>query len=216
VLIKRGAWTTRPFELPALDRAPASTAPCLPAATGAEHHADLEHAWQEGFARGLAEARELASAEPVEEHAALVAEIASINELLESLEQRVAMFVLAMSLEVSRLVVRSAVQIKPDLVLPALRDALGSVAGLARETRIHFHPADAARVGSLEATDGGVRLPWLPVADEALAPGQCRLVAARLGPSAGSATPLRQVLAGLSASSDWIGTTDRDEHEVAS
>jgi flagellar assembly protein FliH len=215
-LLKRGAWEARPCQLPALDRAGELDA--LGAVAGAPSRAQVspERAWQDGFELGLADARRQAQSEAPAERTALEAECRSIAELLDGFEQRLAMFALAMSLELSRLVLRSSVRIKADLVLPSLRDALGSLVGLNPETRIRLHPADAGRIRSLDTSGGAAPLPWPIVEDDTLAPGQCRLTGEASVTSAGGEAPWRRAVSTLNASGDWVDFTDRSGRETTS
>jgi flagellar assembly protein FliH len=212
MVLRRGGSDTRRFELPALDCRPATDTPRLPADPPAAQRAELERAWQDGFARGLAEARE--QARPTAERDALEAEILSIDELLESMDQRLAMFILAMSLEVSRLVLRRTVRVKPDLVLPPLREALRTLVGLAEGTHIHFHPTDAGLVRRFATADERLQLPWPLAEDETLAPGQCRLASAAPESGSDSERRWRQTIGVLAARTDWVDATDRKEHSV--
>jgi flagellar assembly protein FliH len=210
-VLKRCADRAQPFRLPALATAPALDSASLGISTATLDEAAMERARQEGFTQGLAAGREQASGVPAPEWGELEAEILSINELMDSFDQRLAMFVLALSLQLSTLVLRSAARVKPDQVIPSIRAALRDLPGLAEATRLHMSPQDAALLRRLAASDGRFALPWEIAEDDGLAPGHCRLGSMRLDTEPAGESPWRQAIQALTANADWVDAKDTDK-----
>jgi flagellar assembly protein FliH len=174
----------------------------------------LEHARLEGFSAGLAAARLQPVPEALAARNELRAELASIDELMRDFEQRLTMFVVALSLQLSRLVLRSGVRIKPDQVAPAVREAVSRLPGLAAQTRMHMHPADAALMREVTGTEGHPSLTWQIVEDATLARGQCRLVDAGPGEEHPNGASWRQAIEELGRSVDWIDASSAEGGDV--
>jgi flagellar assembly protein FliH len=203
-MLERCADQARPFQLPALATAPALGSAGMSNSTATLDEAALERARQEGFTQGLAAAGEQASGLPAPEWDQLEAEVLSINELIENFDQRLTMFVLALSLQLSSLVLRSAARVKADQVIPSIRAALRNLPGMAEDTRLHVSARDAALLRRLAASDARLALPWEIVDEDALTPGECRFRSVRLGGESDAQAPWRQAIQALGESADWV------------
>jgi flagellar assembly protein FliH len=171
----------------------------------------LERAREEGFAAGLAACQLEPGIAPNAERAELQAQVASITELMQDFDQRLTMFVVALSLQLSKLVLRGTARIKPDRVAPAVREAVSGLPGLRTQTRLHLHPADAALVREMTATDCDPGLPWEIVEDATLGRGQCRLADPLFGADGVGASPWRPSIDALARSVDWIDFDESGE-----
>jgi flagellar assembly protein FliH len=89
-------------------------------------------------------------------------------------DEEVAREVLALALTVAQQVVRKAIQIKPDLVLGAIREALLSLPVLNGHHKIVAHPDHVELVREWLAQEHG-HLSWKVVSDPQLEPGGFRL-----------------------------------------
>lgn len=214
-MLKRGADRVQPFQLPALTTAPALGSTRLGGSTTALDEAALERARQEGFTQGLAAGREPVSALAAPEWGQLEAEVRSINELMENFDQRLTMFGLALSLQLSSLVLRSAARVKADQVIPSIRAALRNLPGMAEDTRLHVSARDAALLRRLAASDARLALPWEIVEDDALTPGQCRFRSVRLSGESDAQAPWRQAIQALGESADWVDAQDIGKQDGA-
>jgi flagellar assembly protein FliH len=180
-----------------------SKAPTVPAAQS--DPALLEQARQEGYQQGLEVGRGEALAQAEAERAQLRQLIAALNQLIRDFEHALASDVLSMSLELSKLIVRTAIRVNPEIVMSVIREASASLAGLDEQTTIHLHPADAALLRSVSAEDAGLsQLPWRIVDDPQMERGGCRLETATTEVDASLETRWRRIIAALGRDDTWM------------
>jgi flagellar assembly protein FliH len=161
-------------------------------------------AYKEGLEAGRSEARAAAAAE----HRKLEAVIAGMNEMMQEFEQRLAVYVLALSLELAKLIVRHSLRVKPDLVMSVVREAIASLPGFPEQAVLVLHPDDVALVRAALADDPTVgKLPWKVVEDSHIERGGCRLEAAGTEVDATLETRWRHIVASLGRDDEWIDVT---------
>jgi flagellar assembly protein FliH len=174
------------------------------AATAAELARVREQAYREGVAAGRQEAQAALAAE----RAALKALIAGVNELMQDFEQTLAGDVLSVGLELAKQIVRSALRVKPDLVMAVVREAISNLPGLSEHTVLLLNPADAALVRKgLEDDPAVATLPWKIVEDPQIERGGCRLETPTTEVDATLETRWRRVVASLGRDDSWIDIT---------
>jgi flagellar assembly protein FliH len=174
------------------------------AANAAELARVREQAYREGMAAGRQEAQAALAAE----RAALKALIAGVNELMQDFEQTLAGDVLSVGLELAKQIVRSALRVKPDLVMAVVREAISSLPGLSEHTVLLLNPADAAMVRKgLEDDPAVATLPWKIVEDPQIERGGCRLETPTTEVDAALETRWRRVVASLGRDDSWIDIT---------
>ncbi len=174
------------------------------AANAAELARVREQAYREGVAAGRQEAQAALAAE----RAALKALIAGVNELMQDFEQTLAGDVLSVGLELAKQIVRSALRVKPDLVMAVVREAISSLPGLSEHTVLLLNPADAAIVRKgLEDDPAVATLPWKIVEDPQIERGGCRLETPTTEVDAALETRWRRVVASLGRDDSWIDIT---------
>ncbi len=174
------------------------------AANAAELARVREQAYREGVAAGRQEAQAALAAE----RAALKALIAGVNELMQDFEQTLAGDVLSVGLELAKQIVRSALRVKPDLVMAVVREAISSLPGLSEHTVLLLNPADAAIVRKgLEDDPAVATLPWKIVEDPQIERGGCRLETPTTEVDAALETRWRRVVASLGRDDSWIDNT---------
>lgn len=186
---------------------PAPSRPLQPATAGAAALAQAQ-AREEGYRQGLEVGRQEGEARVHDERVALSQLANGLTELIKDFEQGLANDVLAMSLELAKLIVRNVVRVKPDLVLSVIREAVGSLPGVDQQTAIHLHPADAALLRKLADGDKTLgELPWRIVEDVQLERGGCRLETSTTEVDATLETRWRRVIAALGRDDPWIDIT---------
>jgi flagellar assembly protein FliH len=145
--------------------------------------------YDEGTARARAEAMRLNSLTETLESA------------LAAMDQQVAEELLALALEVARLVVRETLSVKPEVVLGTVREALQQLPQ--HHAAIFMHPEDIALVrGALgdQLSHASHRL----VEDSTLTRGGCRIEAGGSHIDASIETRWRRALASLGVKGDWV------------
>ena len=165
----------------------------------------LARAREEGYRQGLTEGSREAEARLELERGALKELTARMGQLLQDFEQGLADDVLSISLELAKLIVRHSVKVKPELVLPVLREAISTLPGVDERTTVRLHPADAHLLRKLAESDQTVAtLPWRIVEDAQLERGGCVLDTATTEVDATLETRWRRVIAALGRDDLWV------------
>jgi flagellar assembly protein FliH len=174
------------------------------AAARAEIERVREQAYRDGVAAGHKEARALVE----QQRADLEALIAGVNELMQNFEQTLANDVLSIGLELTKLIVRQSLRINPEIVLPVVREAIANLPGIAEQTVIALHPADAELFRKLsEGEPALAALPWKVVEDAQIERGGCRLETPSTEIDATLETRWRRVIASLGRDDPWVEIT---------
>lgn len=136
-----------------------------------------QEAWQEGYDLGLEEGRKAgfeSGRQAGEEHARLLGALAEAIEAGRlRQDEEIAREVLALALTVARQVVRRAIDIKPDLVLDGIKEALLSLPALNGHHKIVTHPDHVQIVQDWLSHEHG-HLSWKVMQDASLEPGSFR------------------------------------------
>ncbi len=164
----------------------------------------MDRARAEAYALGLAEGRKQAEERGSYEREALLALISTISKLRQDLEKNLADEVLSLGLEIAKLMVREALALKPEAVLSVLREAMGALPGLSQQTVLHLHPADAALVKPLLATDPILaQNTWKVTEDPRIERGGCRLETSQSEVDATLATRWSRLVSALGREDSW-------------
>ena len=101
----------------------------------------------------------------------------AFGEMLQEFEQGLANDVLSMSLELTKLIVRQAIRVKPDLVLSVVREARfqSAPAWMSTPLCICIRPTRRCCARLLRADPALANLPWKIVDDARIERGGCRL-----------------------------------------
>jgi flagellar assembly protein FliH len=166
---------------------------------------ELARLREEAYRQGVAAGRQEAAVQAEAERAALKNVSDAFKEMLQEFEQGLANDVLSMSLELTKLIVRHAIRVKPDLVLSVVREAVSSLTGLDGTTTVHLNPADAALLREHAQEDSVLAdLPWKIIDDTRIERGGCRLETAASEVDATLETRWRRVIAALGREDSWI------------
>jgi len=134
------------------------------------HLEGYEAGRQEGRLAGYGEGR----AEAKSEAERLRALADALGEALQNVEQELGQELLALSLDIAKQMLRQALKVKPELLLPVVKGALDSLPHTSQHPHIHLHPEDVALVRTMleaELPHAG----WKLVEDVRIARGGCRI-----------------------------------------
>ena len=129
------------------------------------HREGYEVGHREGFEAGLTKADS--------DVARIQALGRSLDDAMRSFEQELGQDLLALALDIAKQMLTRALEVKPELLLPAVRAAIESLPHNVQHPHIHIHPQDAALVREMlnvEPHSG-----WRVVEDTRIAPGGCRI-----------------------------------------
>ena len=165
--------------------------------------ADIERMYSEaqeqGYAAGYEEGIANARAEAEQINALLTGVQHSIGEL----DQQVAEQLLATAVEIANQVLRQSLQIKPELLIPVVREAITTLHQHSGHPMLLAHPQDAALIRS-HLGDQLAHNNWRIVEDNALTPGGCRVELGSSEVDATLETRWRRVIESIGINQEWL------------
>ena len=193
----------------------APPAPAIPLPTLEEIEAIREGARQEGYAEGQAQGLQagheagyqdgLAQGRlEAQEEAARLKEIAaSFGDAVTQADEAISQDVLELALQLARNMVRTAFVVRPELIVPVVREAIDYLPTLQQPALLHLNPEDAAIVRSAMAQEldtGG----WRIVEDAQVARGGCRVDTASNQIDAQIASRWQRLTQALGKNVEWL------------
>lgn len=165
------------WELPNVGtRSTASQAANTPPQPTVRELAALEQqAREEGYAAGRAEGLAAAQQQLRERMAQLDALYDAAARPLLALDEQTGQELVRLATIVASRVTTRELQLSPDLIARAVREAAAALPAATRELRVHVHPQDLALLQELGAAESH----WQLLADPALARGDCQLESER-------------------------------------
>ena len=186
--------------------------PPPPPAISAEELAELrqqasDQGRAEGFETGMkeghAEGYASGEAHAQSQSAALAALAKSFSEAIESTESQLAEAMLTLALDIAAQVLRTSIKIKPDLILPVVREAMAALTNQHGRPSLQLHPEDAALVRQYLG-DQLSHSAWRIMEDSQLPRGDCRVENSGAEIDATLATRWRRVIDNLGRKSEWL------------
>jgi len=159
-----------------------------------------EQARAEGHAAGYASGL----AEGTREVAELAQLLGQLREVMEDHEQALASDVLGLAVELSRQIMRHALQVHPEVVLPVIREAISSLPQGSQHPRLVLHPQDAALVRSVLDANQITPAPWRLVEDMHMQRGGCRIETTTSELDATLGARWKAVLSSLGREERWV------------
>ena len=163
--------------------------------TAAEIQALQEQALREGYNAGLGEAQAQA--------ARLGAMLHHAEASRQEVQNRLADQVLGLALDVASQIVRTALNVHPELIVPLVREAMQTLPGVQGEPLLVLNPADAEFVRTHLAEELA-RDHWRVSVDAGLAPGGCRIESTSGDIDATIGKRWARVMEALGTNHDWI------------
>ncbi|MGG7054433.1 flagellar assembly protein FliH [Nitrosomonas sp. ANs5] len=193
-------------EAPAASAAPEAAEPqaATPALPTAEQIEQIyQQAQEEGMLAGYQAGRAQAVHEIEAEVERLQTLLSAFEQALHKMDETVAQDLLTLSIELARKMVGRALQIKPELVLTVVEEALQQLPAQSRSLHVTLHPDDAALVREY-LTRHLSHTKWRVVEDVHIEPGGCRMESAGCEVDATLPTRWQRVLAPLGRTPDWL------------
>ena len=155
----------------------------------------------EGLAQGLADGRTEAAREATRLHD--LADTFSTE--LRKADETISQHVLDLSIDLAHALLKSALTIKPELVIPIVREAVRYLPVLHQPALLYLNPDDAVLVKE-RIGDELTKMGWQLTEDAALEPGSCRVETANNQIDASLPTRWQRLTAALGKSSSWLDT----------
>ena len=189
----------------------APPAPAVQLPTAAELEAIREQARAEGYAEGREEGRAAGHAEAFEagrveaaaELQSLRAVAASFSGALAQADETIAADVLDLALHLARSMVRTAFDVRPELIIGIVREAIEYLPVLQQPAVLALNPEDVdiVRAGLADELDKGG---WRVVADPQIARGGCKVDTASNQIDAQAAARWNRLTHALGKNVEWL------------
>lgn len=198
------AYEPPPPPQPAIAMPTAEELEAIRAAAREEGYAEgLDAGQAEGHAAGYEEGLALGRAEAAEELEHLRQLATTFGDAVTEADEAISNDVLELALHLARGMVRTAFDIKPDLILPVVREAIDYLPNLQQPALLMLHPEDALIVKSgigHELDKSG----WRIVEDEHIARGGCRVDTASNQIDAQIGARWQRLAHALGKNVDWL------------
>jgi flagellar assembly protein FliH len=160
----------------------------------------LEEGRAAGYADGLAAGQAAAAAELEQ----LQAVAAAFGQAVAGADETIAGDVLDLALHLARAMLRTAFEVKPELVIPVVREAIEYLPVLQQPALLMLNPQDAeiVRNGIGEELDKGG---WRVVPDPAIGRGGCKIDTATNQIDAQAAARWQRLAHALGKNLEWLG-----------
>jgi flagellar assembly protein FliH len=198
------AYEPPPPPQPAIQLPTAEELEAIRAAAREEGYAEgLDAGQAEGHAAGYEEGLALGRAEAAEELEHLRQLATTFGDAVTQADEAISNDVLELALHLARGMVRTAFDVKPDLILPVVREAIDYLPHLQQPALLMLHPEDALIVRSgigHELDKSG----WRIVEDETIARGGCRVDTASNQIDAQIGSRWQRLTHALGKDLDWL------------
>lgn len=162
------------------------------------------HGYQEGQAQGYAEGAEAGQRDAADELEHLRAIAASFGDAVAGADETIAKDVLELALRLARGMVRTGFDVRPELILSVVRDAIDQLPVLQQPAILALNPLDAdlVRHGMAdELSKGG----WRIIENGAIARGGCKVETATNQIDAQASARWNRLTHALGANVEWLG-----------
>jgi flagellar assembly protein FliH len=162
-----------------------------------------EQARQEGYHAGRAEGLAAGREEAAEEATRLRTLADTFSTELGKADETISQQVLDLSIDLARALLKSALAIRPELVIPIVKEAVRYLPALHQPALLFLNPGDGVLVRD-RIGDELTKMGWQLADDAALEPGGCRVETASNQIDASLPTRWQRLTAALSKHSDWL------------
>jgi flagellar assembly protein FliH len=155
--------------------------------------------FEQGHADGLAQGR----AEAADERTQLQHIAQTFGDEVTQASERIAVDVLNLSLDLSKAMLKTALQLRPELVIPVVAEAIRYLPTVQQPALLTLHPEDAQLVNSQLGNELS-KTGWRVVEDAHMERGGCRVETASNQIDATVASRWQRIAAALGNDSDWL------------
>jgi flagellar assembly protein FliH len=167
------------------------------------HPKARQEGYDEGHAAGHADGHAEAGRRPGTRNCSTARAGRQLRHALQGADQLIANEVLDLALQLAKGMLKNALQVKPELILPIVRDAIEYLPVLQQPALLVLHPDDAAtvRAGIGEELDKGG---WRVVEDPSVGRGGCKVDTASNQIDATAAARWQRLSHALGKEVDWL------------
>lgn len=162
-----------------------------------------QQGYDEGFAQGQAQALAEGQAQAAQELVALRALAASFASAVTAADENIANDLLHLSLDLAKAMLKTALAVKPELIVTLIRDAIDHLPNLQQPAQLHLNPDDLLlvqeHIGEELAKSG-----WRLLEDAKLERGGCMIDTASNHLDASLATRWQRLSSSLGKDLSWL------------
>ncbi len=162
-----------------------------------------EAGFLEGKAAGYAEGRNTAEFEVKEEVLHLQTLLSNLTQDLHAMQQHIANDLLAMAITTSKKMTAQALEIKPELIVPIVQEAIQQLPYSVQQPRLFLHPDDA-KIVRTHLSDQLIQENWSIREDDQLTRGGCRIVTNGSEIDATIESRWQKILAAIGQQNNWL------------
>ncbi|MEW6119185.1 MAG: flagellar assembly protein FliH [Pseudomonadota bacterium] len=200
----------RPWEPASFDGSPRDVSmrrrdvalPTIEQITAIQEQAQQE-AWAAGHAEGLAAGLAEGRAQAARETARLQALAEGFAMETRRADEAISQQVLELAVDLARAVLKSALAIQPERVIPVVREAVRYLPALQQPALLYLNPADLGLVRE-RIGDELTKMGWQLTEDASLEAGGCRVETPSNQIDASLPTRWQRLVAALGMQTDWI------------
>ncbi len=133
-----------------------------------------QQGYDEGFAQGQAQALAEGQAQAAQELVALRQLAASFAGAVTAADETIAHDLLNLALDLSKAMLKTALNVKPELIIAVIRDAIDHLPNLQQPAQLHLHPDDLLLVQEHMGEELG-KAGWRLMEDAKLERGACKI-----------------------------------------
>lgn len=188
---------------PAPPLPPPEPAVVLPTAEDIErmHHEAHEAGYTAGYQEGIANAHAAATR--------IRKLMDSLQQALAEIDQGIADQLLALAIGIAEQVLRQSLRLRPELLLPVVKEAIATLHPHHGQLLLFVHPDDA-EVVRVQLGDQIVHSNWRILEDADLSAGGCRVELGASEVDATVETRWRRVIEAIGVNEGWLETQDPD------
>lgn len=162
-----------------------------------------QQAREEGKTAGYQEGMQQAKHAALVEVKHLQSLTGALEQELKQIDQTMAQDLLTLAIDLARKITSHALEIKPELILPVVEEALRQLPAVSQPIRLTLHPDDAARIRS-HLENHPAHPKWHIYEDTQIEPGGCRIESGGCEVDATLATRWQRTLAVLGQEQPWL------------
>jgi flagellar assembly protein FliH len=165
--------------------------------------AGVEQGRAAGFEQGYAEGIERSRADAAQERAQLQQIAHTFGAEVAQASERIAGDVLHLALDLAHAMLKNALAVRPELVMPVVIEAIRYLPTVQQPARLTLHPEDALIVNAQMGAELD-KAGWRVAEDAAIARGGCRVETATNQIDATAPTRWQRISAALGKESEWL------------
>ena len=166
---------------------------------------ELDQVYAEAHDSGYASGYEEGIAQARTEAAQIHSLLENLHHSLQKIDQTVADQLLTLSIEIAGQVLRQSLRVKPELLLPVVREAVSVLSPHTGHPALFVHPDDAALVRT-QLGDQLANSNWRIIEDATIEAGGCRVELGGSEVDATLETRWRRVIEAIGVSREWLST----------